>query len=163
MFFAFLRPEDRDKIRKLVSRPPRLNARIKAEVLLEAERGVPDEQIANRLRVHVDEVIRVVAAYRSGGLEAVGLTRTPSTQERPRTRSRHPGVVKTLAVCGGSADQWHAHPGLAARRGRKLGASEAQLLNDYRTLKARDLVAAWDYADKHPEEIEQDIRRNAMG
>jgi hypothetical protein len=37
-----LQPEDREKIRKLVDRPPRLNARMKAEVLLDAERGAPD-------------------------------------------------------------------------------------------------------------------------
>ena len=34
-----LQPEDREKIQKLVDRPPRLNARMKAVVLLDAETG----------------------------------------------------------------------------------------------------------------------------
>ena len=159
-----LQPEDREKIRKLVDRPPRLNARMKAVVLLDAERGDPDEQIAQRLGVPVHEVGHVVAAYLAGGLEAVGLTRTRSPEEGPRRRSRHPGVVKTPGVCGGSARiDGTRIPVWQLVEERKLGASEAQLLNDYRTLKARDLVAAWDYAEEHPEEIDQDIRRNAMG
>jgi uncharacterized protein (DUF433 family) len=45
---------------------------------------------------------------------------------------------------------------------RDLGASEARLLNSYHTLTARDLVAAWDYAEAHPEDILSEIRRNAM-
>jgi hypothetical protein len=53
---VYLQPEDRAKIRKLVNRPPRMSARMKAEVLLDAESGVPDEQIAQRLGVPVHEV-----------------------------------------------------------------------------------------------------------
>jgi uncharacterized protein (DUF433 family) len=159
-----LQPEDREKIRKLVDRPPRLNARMKAEVLLDAASGAPDEQIAQRLGVPVHEVGHVVATYLAGGLEAVGLTRTRSPEERPRRRSRHPGVVKTPGVCGGSARiDGTRIPVWQLVEERNLGASEARLLNDYRTLKARDLAAAWDYADEHPEEIDQDVSRNAMG
>jgi uncharacterized protein (DUF433 family) len=159
-----LQPEDREKIRKLVNRPPRLTARIKAEVLLDAESGAPDEQIAQRLGVPLHEVGHVVAMYVVGGLEAVGLTRARSPEERPRSRSRHPGVVKTPDICGGSARiDGTRIPVWQLVEERKLGASEAQLLNDYRSLKARDLVAAWDYAEEYPVEIDQDIRRNAMG
>ena len=94
----------------------------------------------------------------------MGLTRARSSEEGPRRRSRHPGVVKTPGVCGGSARiDGTRIPIWQLVEERQLGASEAQLLNDYRTLKARDLVAAWDYAEEHPEEIDQDIRRNAMG
>ncbi len=158
-----LQPEDREKIRKLVDRPPRMSAQMKAAVLLDAERGAPDEQIARHLGVPVHEVGHVVAAYLNGGLEAVGLKRTRSPDEGPRRRSRQPGVVKTPGVCGGSARiDGTRIPVWQLVEERKLGASEAQLLNDYRTLKARDLVAAWDYAEEHPEEIDQDIRRNAM-
>ena len=65
-----LQPEDREKIRKLVDRPPRMNARMRAEVLLDAERGDPDEQIAQRFEHPLHEVGHVVAAYLAGGLEA---------------------------------------------------------------------------------------------
>jgi uncharacterized protein (DUF433 family) len=112
----------------------------------------------------VHEVGHVVAAYLAGGLEAVGLTWPRSPVEGPRHRRRRPRVVRTPGVCGGSARNDATRiPVWQLVEERKLGASEAQLLNDYRTLKARDLAAAWDYAEEHPEEIDQDIRRNAMG
>ena len=155
-----LQPEDREKIRKFVNRPPRLSARIKAEVLLEAESGATDEQIAQRLGVSLHEVSHVLALFLAGGLEAVGLTRARSPEKRPR----HTGVIKTPGICGGSARiDGTRIPVWQLVEERNLGASEAQLLNDYQTLKARDLVAAWDYAEEHPVEINQDILRNAMG
>ena len=45
---------------------------------------------------------------------------------------------------------------------RRLGASEADLLRDYPTLRAEDLANAWDYARTHAEEIEQAISENEM-
>src|SRR4051794_31028101 len=98
-----LLPEDREEIQKLVDRPHRLSERIKAVVLLNAARGIPDEQIAQILGVPVDKVRHVVDAYLAGGLEAVKSTWTVLPYKRPRRRSRHPGVVKTPGVCGGSA------------------------------------------------------------
>lgn len=159
-----LQPEDREKIRKLVARPPRLNARMNAEVLLEAESGAPDEQIAQRLGVPVREVGEIVAAYRVGGLEALGLAHLRSPEKRPQRSLQHARVVKTPGVCGGSAriDGTRISVWQLVEE-RELGASEAQLLNDYRTLRARDLVAAWDYAEQYPDEIDGDIRRNALG
>ncbi len=38
---------------------------------------------------------------------------------------------------------------------RRAGWSEAQLLNNFPTLRAVDLVNAWAYADTHREEIER--------
>jgi uncharacterized protein (DUF433 family) len=43
---------------------------------------------------------------------------------------------------------------------RRLGASEAELLHAYPTLRAQDLVEAWAYLHAHPAEIEQQIRDN---
>ncbi|MHB1556464.1 MAG: DUF433 domain-containing protein [Isosphaeraceae bacterium] len=149
---------------KLVARPPRLNARMKAEVLLEAESGAPDEQIAERLGIPVHEVGLVVTAYRAGGLEALGLARLRLPEERPRRRLHRSRIVKTPGVCGGSARITGTRiPVWQLVEERKLGASEAQLLNDYRTLRAQDLVAAWDYAEQYADEIDGDIRRNALG
>lgn len=43
---------------------------------------------------------------------------------------------------------------------RRLGASEADLLRDYPTLRAEDLANAWAYARLHHDEIEQQIMDN---
>ncbi|QEH39280.1 hypothetical protein OJF2_78950 (plasmid) [Aquisphaera giovannonii] len=158
-----LQPGDRETNRKLVDQPPRLEARVKAAILLDAERGHTDEQIAQRLAISVFQVGQVVTAYLAGGLVAVGLTRTRLSGQKARRRSRLPGLVKTPGVCGSARIKDTRIPVWQLVEERKLGASAAQLLNDYRTLKARDLAAAWEYAEEHPEEIDEDIRRNAMG
>jgi len=43
---------------------------------------------------------------------------------------------------------------------RKLGASEAELLKNYPTLRAEDLVNTWGYYRLHRDEIEQQIAEN---
>lgn len=43
---------------------------------------------------------------------------------------------------------------------RRLGWSEARILENYPTLRAADLVNAWAYADSHKDEIERTIREN---
>jgi len=43
---------------------------------------------------------------------------------------------------------------------RQLGASEADLLRDYPTLRAEDLANAWAYARAQRDEIEQQIAEN---
>jgi hypothetical protein len=43
---------------------------------------------------------------------------------------------------------------------RRLGTSEAELLRSYPTLRASDLVNAWNYVRKNRDEIERHIREN---
>jgi uncharacterized protein (DUF433 family) len=43
---------------------------------------------------------------------------------------------------------------------RRLGASDAIILESFPDLTAADLVNAWAYADAYPEEIEQTIIEN---
>jgi uncharacterized protein (DUF433 family) len=43
---------------------------------------------------------------------------------------------------------------------RQLGATEADLLRAYPTLRAQDLVEAWAYWHAHPAEIERQIQAN---
>ncbi|MBC8170981.1 MAG: DUF433 domain-containing protein, partial [Anaerolineae bacterium] len=45
---------------------------------------------------------------------------------------------------------------------RRLGSSEADILYNYPTLRAEDLINAWAYARLHPEEIDRHIRDNEM-
>jgi uncharacterized protein (DUF433 family) len=72
------------------------------------------------------------------------------------------GIEKTPNVCGGSAcisgtriTVW----GLV--EARRVGYSEADLLNSYPTLSATDLANAWVYAEAFAEEIETEIQDNA--
>ena len=83
------------------------------------------------------------------------LTKTISTGAK--------GIAKTPGVCGGEAC-------IAGTRiavwllieARRLGISEAQLLQDYPHISAADLVNAWAYADAYPQEMEAVIRANEI-
>ena len=46
------------------------------------------------------------------------------------------------------------------QRMHTAGVTDAELLQDYPSLNARDLAAAWTYVDTHPEEIENAIQAN---
>jgi uncharacterized protein (DUF433 family) len=71
------------------------------------------------------------------------------------------GIEKTSGVCGGDARIANTRiPIWSLINYRRLGASDARILQDFPHLKAEDLVNAWAYADAHPEEIEEAIRRN---
>lgn len=73
-----------------------------------------------------------------------------------------PGIEKTPGVVGGDARIVRTRIPVWVLDGyRRAGWSEAQLLENYPTLHAADLVNAWAYADTHPEEIEQAQRENA--
>ena len=71
------------------------------------------------------------------------------------------GIEKTPGVVGGNAriagtriSVW----GLV--ESRRLGATDAQLLEDYPHLSATDLKNAWAYAEAFPDEIEPIIKLN---
>ena len=71
------------------------------------------------------------------------------------------GIVSTTGVCGG-------HPRIMGTRipvwalvqYQQLGASEADLLSAYPTLRAEDLTNAWAYYRVHQDDIEQQITEN---
>jgi len=70
-------------------------------------------------------------------------------------------VESTPDVCGGEPRIVRTRiPVWVLERMRQLGLSEADILRSYPTLRAADLVAAWDYVDLHKEEIGQQIRNN---
>src|SRR5262245_26311468 len=75
--------------------------------------------------------------------------------------STAPAIQKTPNVCGGAAcigrhriTVWQM---ILARR---MGQSDAAILDNYPTLTQDDLDACWDYYRRHPIEIEQDIWYN---
>jgi uncharacterized protein (DUF433 family) len=71
------------------------------------------------------------------------------------------GIEKTPDVVGGDACIVRTRiPIWALVQAKRLGASEADLLKNYPTLRAEDLSNAWAYARVYPEEIEQAIQEN---
>lgn len=72
-----------------------------------------------------------------------------------------PGIDSTPAVLGGEARIVRTRiPVWVLVQARRLGATEADLLQMYPTLRAEDLINAWSYARAHAEEIEQHIIEN---
>jgi uncharacterized protein (DUF433 family) len=72
-----------------------------------------------------------------------------------------PGIEKTPGVVGGEARIVRTRIPVWVLDGyRRASCSEAQLLENYPTLHAADLVNAWAYADAHAEEIERARREN---
>lgn len=72
-----------------------------------------------------------------------------------------PGIEKTSGVSGGEACIVRTRvPVSVLENYRRLGWSEARILENFPTLRAADLVNAWSYADSHPDEIELAIQEN---
>jgi uncharacterized protein (DUF433 family) len=70
-------------------------------------------------------------------------------------------IVKTPGVCCGDArvrDTRITVYGL--EEWRRLGWTDARLLDAYPQLKPQDLAAAWEYVDRHRDEIDAAIREN---
>jgi len=72
-----------------------------------------------------------------------------------------PGVENDLTIAGGTTCILRTRiPVWVLVQARKLGASEAELLNNYPNLRAEDLVNAWGYYRLHRSEIDEDIAEN---
>jgi uncharacterized protein (DUF433 family) len=73
----------------------------------------------------------------------------------------HPGIESRPGVVGGSACIVRTRiPVWVLEQARRLGASEADILIAYPSLRAEDLVNAWSYVRRHREEIARDIEEN---
>ena len=72
-----------------------------------------------------------------------------------------PGIETTPNVCGGEPCIVRSRlPVWLLEQARRLGTSEAELLQAYPTLHAQDLANAWNYVRFHREEINQQIQEN---
>ena len=72
-----------------------------------------------------------------------------------------PGIESTPGVAGGEPCIVRTRiPVWVLVRARQLGASEADVLRSYPSLRAEDLVHAWTYYQSHRDEIERQIREN---
>jgi uncharacterized protein (DUF433 family) len=71
-------------------------------------------------------------------------------------------ITKTPGVCGGDAcvrDTRHTVYGLV--EWRRLGLSDARILEHHPDLTQADLDAAWGYYEEHRDEIDRAIREDA--
>jgi len=72
-----------------------------------------------------------------------------------------PGIETDPAVAGGEPCILRTRiPVWVLVQARRLGATEADLLNSYPGLRAEDLVNAWGYYRLHRDEIDQQIDEN---
>lgn len=73
----------------------------------------------------------------------------------------YPGIEIDSKVSGGEACIVRTRiPVWLLVQARRLGTSEAEILQSYPTLRAEDLANAWAYARAHSQEIEQQILEN---
>ena len=72
-----------------------------------------------------------------------------------------PGIDSAPRVCGGEACIVRTRiPVWALEQARQLGATDAELLRVYPTLRAEDLANAWSYVRSHRQAIDEQIRAN---
>ena len=72
-----------------------------------------------------------------------------------------PGIESTPNVCGGEPCIVRTRiPVWILEQARRLGTSEAELLQSFPALRAEDLANAWAYVRAHRQEIEQQILEN---
>src|SRR5207244_3733883 len=73
-------------------------------------------------------------------------------------------VTKTPGICGGDACIHGTRiPVWVLVNYRRLGGSDAEILQSHPSLTKEDLQAAWDYASGHKGEIDTAIRENEEG
>jgi len=72
-----------------------------------------------------------------------------------------PGIESNANICGGEPCILRTRiPVCVLEQARRLGTSEACLLQAYPTLRAEDLANSWAYVRSHQDEIERQIREN---
>ena len=72
-----------------------------------------------------------------------------------------PGIDRSPDVCGGEPRIIRTRiPVWLLVQARRLGATDADLLRMYPTLRAADLANAWAYEETHRAEIDQQIHDN---
>jgi len=75
----------------------------------------------------------------------------------------YPGIESTPGVCGGGPCIVRTRiPIWVLVQARNLGMSEADILQSYPSLRAKDLVNTWNYYRAHTNEIDQQITENEV-
>jgi uncharacterized protein (DUF433 family) len=72
-----------------------------------------------------------------------------------------PGIESSPGVCGGEPRIVRTRiPVWLLEQARRIGATDAELLKIYPTLRAEDLTNAWAFVRSHRLEIDQQIKEN---
>jgi uncharacterized protein (DUF433 family) len=78
-----------------------------------------------------------------------------------KARLARAAIEHTSGVCGGEACIGQTRIAVwMLEEARRLGVSDAQLLEDYPGLTATDLAAAWAYVEDHRKEVEGALEAN---
>jgi uncharacterized protein (DUF433 family) len=152
-----LSPNDLQTLREVASRKQIPTRRQRAQALLLLGQGKPPKQVAQVVGIKKADVEALADDFKARG---IAVLKGGKVSLRSRTRI-DTGIEKTRGVCGGAAR-------IAGKRipvwqlveARALGASEAQILEDFPTLSAEDLVNAWRYEKSHRDEIRAEIHEN---
>jgi uncharacterized protein (DUF433 family) len=79
----------------------------------------------------------------------------------PQQSNNITGIESTPDVCGGAACIQNTRIPVFILEGyRRLGLSDAEILQAYPTIGAGDLKNAWAYVRDHREQIDQEINEN---
>lgn len=74
---------------------------------------------------------------------------------------QHPGIEFDPRVCGGAARIAGTRvPVWSLESWRRLGAGDEEILRNYPSLNASDLINSWRYVERHPAKIDRDIQEN---
>jgi uncharacterized protein (DUF433 family) len=152
-----LSPDELRDLQRFVARRARPTRRQRAQALLLLAEGHPTGYVAQTVGILLTDIETLEREFEARGMVAL---------DRPRSRTarrEYSGIVKTEGVCGGSARISGTRiPVWQLVADRDVGVSEAQLLLDYPSLRAEDLVNAWSYASSHRDEIQAEIHENEV-
>jgi uncharacterized protein (DUF433 family) len=134
------------------------------------------QRMLERLRHAIGSCGRHIGQYPQRGLSAMsalqgvekllaGMTRAEKAQLLQWVvrdlGDAFPGIASTLGVSGGEPCIVRTRiPVWGLEQARRLGTSEAELLQCYPTLRAEDPANAWAYVRSHRAEIDRQIQEN---
>ena len=119
IFSVSLTPEQRESLEQLRGRPLSRKQQYRLEILLRADEGDTDQEIADELGIHAATVRRTRRRFVEGGLEAT-LADRPRSGAPPKMDGKQEAMVVALA-CGPVPDgqaRWSVR--LLARRAVEL-------------------------------------------
>jgi uncharacterized protein (DUF433 family) len=129
--------------------PPGIELRAEIEDL-----GAPGEK--RELALPSQDRHSVATAILDSSGETQGDQHSLAAADPPADR-----IIKTPGVCGGDARIQGTRISVwGLEEWRRLGWSDARILDAFPQLQPDDLAAAWAYVAQHSEEIEQAIREN---
>ncbi|MGO9468229.1 MAG: DUF433 domain-containing protein [Isosphaeraceae bacterium] len=154
-----LHPTELQYLKRLLARKAQPTRRQMASALLLLSEGKTPVLVSQIVGIPKHQVEALEEQYKSRGKFALLWRNSRSARKVPEGW----GIDKTAGVCGGSARIAGTRiPVWQLVAARNMGVGGAQLLLDYPTLRAEDLVNAWSYSDAHPEEIQAEIHENEV-